>query len=90
MPVAASEDLQEEASSAASSTAPPAFGKQEIRASFERSSLAAILLFVGGLILEIGGALLWQVTQSAETGLPLCVAGFIAVATAIMVARQRR
>ncbi len=90
MPGAASEVLQDEGGSAASSTAPPAFGKQEIRASFERSSLAAILLFVGGLILEIGGALLWQVTQSAQTGLPLCIAGFVAVVTAIMVARQRR
>jgi len=61
-----------------------------MRASFERSSLAIVLLFVGGLILEIGGALLWRVTQSAQIGLPLCIAGFVAVATSIMIARQRR
>ena len=90
MPGTASEDTQDDASPAASSTASPTFGKQEIRVSFEQSSLAAILLFVGGLILEIGGVLLWQVTHSAQTGLPLCIAGFVAVFVAIMVARQRR
>jgi hypothetical protein len=68
----------------------PAYGKQDIRVSFERSLLAVILLFVGGLILEIGGVLLWSALQSAQTGLPLCIAGFIAVVTSILVSRQRR
>jgi hypothetical protein len=69
--------------------AAPAFGKQEMRASFERSSLAILLLFIGGLVLEITGALLWLGTQSAPTGLPLCIAGFVAVVTAILILRQR-
>jgi hypothetical protein len=71
-------------------TSSPAYGRQEVRTSFERSPLAIMLLFVGGLILEIGGALLWLLFQSAQAGLPLCIAGFVAVATAILVARQRR
>jgi hypothetical protein len=65
------------------------FGRQEIRTTFERSPLALILLFVGGLILEIGGIVLWTTTKSAPTGLPLIVAGFVAVITAILVRRQR-
>jgi hypothetical protein len=66
-----------------------AFGRQEIRTTFERSPLAITLLFIGGLILEIGGIVLWTTTQSAPTGLPLIVAGFVAVITAILVRRRR-
>ncbi|HYA98799.1 MAG TPA: hypothetical protein VED37_01140 [Ktedonobacteraceae bacterium] len=66
-----------------------AFGRQEIRTTFERSPLAITLLFIGGLILEIGGVVLWTTTQSAPTGLPLIVAGFVAVITAFLVRRQR-
>lgn len=68
----------------------PVYGKQEIRAPFERSSLAITLLFVGGLILEIGGALLWFATQSFQTGFPLIVAGLVSVGTAMLISRQRR
>jgi len=75
---------------APSSPLSPAYGKQDIRVSFEQSSLAVLLLFVGGLILEIGGVLLWFALRSAQTGLPLCIAGFIAVVTSILVSRQRR
>lgn len=63
---------------------------QEIATTFERSPLAATLLLVGGLVLEIGGALLWLATQSLQTALPLFVAGVVAVVTAALVARQRR
>ncbi len=66
-----------------------AFGRQEIRTTFERSPLAITLLFIGGLVLEIGGIALWITTQSAPTGLPLIVAGFVAVITAFIVRRQR-
>jgi hypothetical protein len=66
-----------------------AFGKQEIRTTFERSPLAITLLFIGGLVLEIGGIVLWTTTQSAPTGLPLIFAGFVAVITAILVRRHR-
>ena len=65
------------------------FGRQEIRTTFERSPLAIILLFIGGLILEIGGIIVWSTTQSASTGLPLIVAGFVAIMTAFLVRRQR-
>ncbi|HEY6285166.1 MAG TPA: hypothetical protein VIX20_05850 [Ktedonobacteraceae bacterium] len=67
----------------------PAFGRQEIRTTFERSPLAITLLFIGGLILEIGGIVLWTTTKSAQIGLPLIVAGFVAVITAILVRRQK-
>jgi hypothetical protein len=67
----------------------PSFGKQEIRTTFERSPLAIILLFIGGLILEIGGIVLWTATQSSQIGLPLIIAGFVAVITAILVRRQK-
>ena len=85
------------ATALSSQTTPPpsspqstSYGKQDIRVSFEQSSLAIILLFVGGLILEIGGVLIWFAIQSAQAGLPLCIAGFIAVVTSILLLRQRR
>jgi hypothetical protein len=65
----------------------PSFGRQEIHTTFERSPLAIILLFIGGLILEIGGIVLWTATQSTQIGLPLIVAGIVAVITAILVRR---
>ena len=67
----------------------PVYGRQDIRTPFESSPLAIVLLFVGGLILEISGALLWAATQSTQTGLPLCIAGFLAVITATMIRRQQ-
>jgi hypothetical protein len=66
-----------------------AFGRQEIRTTFERSPLAITLLFIGGLVLEIGGIILWATTKSSQTGLPLIVAGIVAVITAFLVRRQR-
>ena len=68
----------------------PIYGKQDIRGTFERSPLAIVLLFVGGLVLEILGAVIWIVSQNAQAGLPLCGAGFVAVVTSILVQRQRR
>ena len=69
---------------------PPIYGKQDMRGTFERSPLAIVMLFVGGLLLEITGAALWIVSHSAQTGLPLCAAGFVAVVTSILLMRQRR
>ena len=66
-----------------------AFGRQEISTTFERSPLAITLLFIGGLILEIGGIVLWTTTHSSQIGLPLIIAGFVAVITAILVRRQK-
>ena len=82
-PVLESEELRDDA------PVTPTYGRQEIRTTFERSPLAIVLLFIGGLLLEIGGVVLWAVTQSPQTGLPLFIAGFAAVITAILVRRQR-
>ena len=68
----------------------PVFGRQEIRREFQNSPLAITLLFTGGLLLEIAGAVLWAITQSAQVGLPLIIAGFIAVFTAFMIRKQLR
>jgi hypothetical protein len=86
----ASESVFEHESSDQSSRPSPAYGRQEIRAPFANSPLAITLLFIGGLILEIVGAILWAVAHSSQAGLPLCVAGFISVITATLVRRQRR
>lgn len=67
----------------------PVYGRQEIRRPFESSPLAILILFVGGLVLEVAGVLVWMVTRSSQTGLPLCVAGFLAVFTALMVRRRQ-
>ena len=71
-------------------TATPAYGTQDLRGTFERSLLSILILFVGGLLLEILGVVLWVITQSAQTGLPLCGAGVVAVVTSILLMRQRR
>jgi hypothetical protein len=67
----------------------PVYGRQDIRRSFNRSPLAITLLFVGGIVLEILGFALWGATQSAQTGIPLFVAGLVAVLTATFIRRQR-
>lgn len=65
------------------------YGRQDIRTNFEQSPLAITLLFGGGLFLEIIGFGLWAATQSLQIGMPLFVAGLVAVLTAIFVKRQR-
>ena len=67
----------------------PIYGRQEIKTTFESSNIAIVMLFVGGLMLEIGGALLWA-TVGQSIGLPLCIAGFFLVFVAIVQRRQRR
>lgn len=67
----------------------PIYGRQDIRISFENSPLAIALLFVGGLVLELVAAVLWAITSSVQVGLPLFIAGLLAVITAILVKRQR-
>jgi hypothetical protein len=79
--------LEQEEASHVDQTA-PTFGRQDIRAPFERSPLAITLLFIGGLVLEIVGIVLWAATQSSQIGLPPIIAGFLAVITAILVRRQ--
>jgi hypothetical protein len=67
----------------------PVYGRQEIKTAFESSNIAILLLFLGGLTLEIGGAALWE-TVGQAIGLPLCLAGFVLVFAAIVQRRQHR
>lgn len=67
----------------------PVYGREDMRVAFDTSPLAIVTLFVGGIVLEIIGALLWSLTHTSQIGLPLCIAGFIAVIVAILQARQR-
>lgn len=66
------------------------FERRAIHGQFEQSSLATTILFVGGIVLEIVGVLLWAATNSPSIGLPLCVAGFAAVTTGILNRRSKR
>jgi hypothetical protein len=68
----------------------PVYGRQQVRRPLERSPLGIALLLTGGLLLEIGGALIWAATGSAQTGGPLLVAGLVAVACAFLARRQLR
>jgi hypothetical protein len=72
----------------ATSTA-PAYGRQDVRAAFDRSPLAILLLFIGGLIIEVIGFVLWGMTGSLQVGIPLFAAGIFAVMTAIFLRRRR-
>lgn len=68
---------------------PPIYGRQEIRRQFENSPLGITTLFSGGLLLEVVGAMLWSIMHSAQIGLPLIVAGFVAWLSAILLRRKR-
>ncbi len=68
----------------------PIYGRQQIHQPLERSPLGITLLLVGGLLLEIGGALVWAATGSLQTGGPLFLAGLVAVIFAILARRQVR
>ena len=89
-----SENKAEEAKSQASSQTAGSnstiYGRQDVKRAFDTSTLAILLLFVGGILCEIIGALLWIATGSSQTGVPLFVAGFLAVLAAILVRRQQR
>jgi hypothetical protein len=83
-------DVADAAPGKTAQTPAPAYGTQDMRGTFERSLLSILVLFVGGLLLEILGVILWILTQSAQTGLPLCGAGLVAVVTSILLMRQKR
>ncbi len=68
----------------------PIYGRQEVRQALERSPLGITILLVGGLLLEIIGALVWVATGSAQTGVPLLLAGVVAVIAATVTRRQLR
>src|SRR5260370_848479 len=68
----------------------PTYSRQQIRQPFELSPMGITLLLVGGLLLEILGALIGAGTGSLQTGLPLLLAGIVAVIVATFVRRQMR
>ncbi|HLJ35140.1 MAG TPA: hypothetical protein VKU38_15915, partial [Ktedonobacteraceae bacterium] len=70
-------------------TTPAVYGRQDIRATFERSPLAIVLLLVGGIVLELIGVAGWLLTGNIQVGTPLFLAGFLAVIVATLVRRQR-
>ena len=65
------------------------YGRQDIRTAFEHSSLAIVLLFVGGIVLELIGVVVWLLTGNSQAGVPLFIAGLLAVIVATLVRRQR-
>ncbi len=80
--------IQEESEKRTTSSAPPMYERKELRTTFEQSHLGITALFVGGLLLEILGILVWSTTRSAQIGLPLCIAGFFAVFVAMLTRRH--
>lgn len=68
----------------------PIYSRQEVRQSLERSPLGITILLMGGLLLEIVGVIVWATTASAQTGIPLLLAGIIAVIVATIARRQLR
>ncbi len=90
---AAQATFEDASASADPATIPPpttVYGRHDIRTTFENSPLAIILLFGGGLVLEILGFALWVATQNIQVGLPLFGAGIAAVITATLLRRQRK
>lgn len=67
--------------------AAPVFGRLETNNAFNNSPLAITLLFTGGLILEFLGILFWTGIHRPDIGVPLLVAGIVAIITAILVRR---
>lgn len=84
------QEIAPDGDTSTSTDAAPVYKRENIRRSFDNSPLAITLLFIGGLVLEIGGVILWGQTHSASTGLPLCAAGFFAVIVATLIRRQNR
>ncbi|BCL80386.1 hypothetical protein ccbrp13_28510 [Ktedonobacteria bacterium brp13] len=66
------------------------YGHEEIRRSFESSSLAILVLLIGGILLEIIGIIAWSVTSDASVGIPLIIAGLLAVIVSFIVRRQNQ
>jgi hypothetical protein len=58
-------------------------------ASTPATPLNITLLFTGGLLLEVLGALLWAGTHSIQIGAPLVIAGFVSWSGAMFLRKQR-
>lgn len=68
----------------------PVYRRQQVRQPLERSPMGITLLLTGGLLVEIVGVMAWAATGSLQTGLPLFLAGLVAVVVAILARRQLR
>ena len=68
----------------------PMYSRRQIRQPLDRSPLGITLLLVGGLLVEVLGAIAWAATGSLATGLPLFLAGLVAVGVATLARRQMR
>ncbi|GCE27787.1 hypothetical protein KDA_32710 [Dictyobacter alpinus] len=66
----------------------PVFNREEVRRPFENTSLAAVLLMVGGIILEIISLSVLFTTHNTSVSTPLFIAGFVAVAGSFMARRS--
>lgn len=66
----------------------PVYNREQVRRPFEHTSLAAVLLLVGGIILEIVSLTLLFTTHSTAVGGPLFIAGFVAVAASFLARRK--
>ncbi|GCE20249.1 hypothetical protein [Dictyobacter kobayashii] len=68
----------------------PVYNREQVRRSFEKSSLAVVLLLVGGVLIEIISLLLLFTLHSASISGPLFVAGFVAVAASFLARQQAK
>lgn len=87
----ASDTSGEQSTSTAEPAHPaPVYSRQQVRQRLERSPMGITLLLVGGLLLEIFGVIVWSSTDSVQTGVPLFLAGIVAVLAAMFARRQLR
>lgn len=88
--VHASLHANEQETESGAQQASPTYSTERVRQRLERSPLGITVLLVGGLLLEIIGILAWVATGSPQTGLPLLLAGILAVIVATIARRQLR
>lgn len=65
----------------------PVYAQEQVRRPFENSSLAVVLLLVGGVLIEIISLFLLFTLHNASISVPLFIAGFVAVAASFMARR---
>lgn len=64
------------------------YTREEIKQTFEYSSLAVVLLLVGGIFLELIGIIAWSASGQSSVGIPLLIAGLLAFVVSIVVRKQ--
>ncbi|HVU68425.1 MAG TPA: hypothetical protein VHD63_14905 [Ktedonobacteraceae bacterium] len=68
----------------------PSYSRQRLNQPLERSPLGITILLLGGLLLEIAGILSWFALNNPQAGIPLILAGLVAVIVATIARRQLR